>query len=246
MLVVHSGRIGVKLLSLVLPLCLFLFLAGCREDLLTAPSLSSQLDIHFEPGTYYSYSNWLLDVYGYRIEGSRFRSSWTVADTGCPLHGRNDVAVIIDSVFSTNDSLVGRDSILIARDDEGYVLRYGFVAGLVAETDSVLIFPHWDRIVASSLTHTSGRIVGTVDTAEGGRRNETLYGMLGSTREYVAVVVNGERQYVLAYRVVTSRDDELFTSWIAESPTAFLKFLDQPYTASNDRLMELSFMVTAD
>lgn len=214
---------GVTLLFVLL-LCL----AGCR-DVSSFVEASPAIPFRFNltPGDFFRYNNWQLDEYGYRITASRFRSSWTVADTGRWYEGRSPVTSLIDSVFAATstgrDSLVHVDTLYIHVTSQGDLEQFGFLASLLGRRQVKGVSPSWDRIAAFSTGVSQRWVVGYADTA----KTQPVYGLIETQRDFVAVDVNGTQTLLLAYAVdIDSRDLEV-TIWIAEAPPAILRIRDE-------------------
>ena len=228
-----AGRVAVRHTQgvspgVTLPFVLLLCLAGCRDVssfVEASPAIPFQFNL--TRGDYFRYNNWRLDEYGYRITASRFRSSWTVADTGRSYKDRSAVTTVIDSVFATTssgrDSLVHLDTQYLHVTPQGDLEQFGFLASLLEHRRVESISPSWDRIAAFSMGASPRWVVGYADTA----KTEPVYGLIEAQRDFVAVEVNGTQTLLLAYRVdIDSRDLEV-TIWITETPPAILRIRDE-------------------
>lgn len=218
---------------------LSLVVISCRREIpVTPPQQSAPPLFRFSPGDYFVYDNWLLS-FGSRIPSSRFKNSWTVLDTGRTLRGRTRVTVVIDSTFSTSGQLTRRDSVLFSFDSAGDVYQFGFLSGLIAVRESLIIAPQWERIAAFSVAAGSSWTIARLDSANRVRPPQTVFGEIAAMREYVGFSVNGVQQVVLAYRVEIRKPNLDYTFWLTDEPAAFVRVLDESVALRNPTLREL-------
>ena len=246
-----AGRVAVRHTQgvspgVTLPFVLLLCLAGCRDVssfVEASPAIPFQFNL--TRGDYFRYNNWQLDEYGYRITASRFRSSWTVVDTGRSYENRSAVTFVIDSVFAAistgRDSLMHLDTLYLHLTPEGDLEQFGFLASLLGHRQMEGVSPSWDRIAAFSTGASQKWVVGYADTAKA----EPVYGLIETQRDFVAVDVDGTQMLLLAYRVdIDSRDLEV-TIWITETPPAILRIRDESLGATLGTLKEIESLRSA-
>lgn len=222
-------------------LVLFLSLGviSCRREIpVTPPQQNTPPPLRFSPGDYFLYDNWLLS-FGSRIPNSRFKSSWTVLDTGRTLRGRTRVAIVLDSTFTTDGQFARRDSVLLSFDSAGDVFQFGFLSGLIAARETLTIAPQWDRIAAFSAAAGTSWTLARLDSTNGVPTPQTVFGEIHTTREYVGFSVNGGQQVILAYRVTITKPDLDYTFWLTDAPAAFARVLDDSDVLRNATLREL-------
>jgi hypothetical protein len=215
---------------------LFLF-ASCRREL-PIEATANGITVRFTPGSYYSYNNWLLS-YGYKDLRTQFRNSWTVLDSGKVLLGRRNVTVIRDSTFGTDGRLVRTDSVLFSQDGNGDFYQYGFLANLIAQRESLSIAPQWERIAAFSVTTGSTWTVARLDTSNGLRQPQTVFGEIQTLKEYVGVTLNGAGQAILTCKVRITKPQLDYTFWLSDNPGAVVRVLDDSDTLERAALREL-------
>lgn len=219
----------------ILLFVVFAVWSGCREELPTV--VPEHIKLRFSPGDYFAYENWDLDEYGFRIQNSLFRSSWTVHDTG--FHGGSfgSSTLIIDSIFSTVavDTLVRVDSVLLRIDSNGDIYQFGFVEGLIRRKEGREVPRGWDRIAAFSGGFNTSWVVGWADSVGG----EPVLGTVTNNRRAVAVSVNGVNTVVLAYDIIITSQRLYVTLRIGDSPSAFLGFRDESVYGANGVLQEV-------
>lgn len=228
-------------------LCAFfgmLFLS-CREKLPFGVSDSTvRLTFRFVPADYFSFDNWKIDIYGNRIQSSYFRNSWTVGDTGKSILGWTRVAIVVDSTFQGSSQFVRRDSLYFRFTDEGDVYQYGFLKSLIAERETLNFAPRWDRIAAFSQALGESWQIMRIDTSMGARTNQTVYGTIIPTREYVGVTINGVQRAVLSYRIEITKPRLDYKFWLVDSPTAVAKVIDDSEALPNSTFRQLTTMKT--
>lgn len=216
---------------------LFIFIMvfpGCREE--QPVVVPERVEVRLSPGDHFAYENWNLDEYGFRIQTSLYRSSWSVRDTSFQSGLSQPAILVIDSIFSPilSDTLVGADSVLLRRDSNGDIYQFGFLAGLFRRKEGRETAPGWDRIAAFSQGFNSSWVVGWADSIGG----EPVYGTLPNQRRAVAVSVNGINTVVLAYEVIIISQSLYVTLRISDSPSAFLGFRDESVYGANGLLQE--------
>ena len=213
---------------------------SCREHLPVAGSDTGvRPEFRFSPGDYFSYDNWKLDFYGFKIASSRFRNSWTVADTGQALRGWNRVSVIIDSTFDTGNRLVSRDTLLF-RFDEGDVYRWGFLRSLIAERETLTLAPQWNLIAAFSQPVGSSWTIARLDTSIGAPSVQTVFGRINIDQEYVGpITINGTSRAVLSYKVEITKPRLDYTFWLTASPTVIAAVVDDSEALPNSTVRKL-------
>lgn len=216
-------------------------LAGCREELpLGGSSHRPTPAFQFMPGDYFSFDNWKLDFFGFRIPSSYYRNSWTVVDTGANLRGAARVVVVIDSTFDSTQQLARLDSLLFRFETNGDVFQYGFLASLIAERESLSLAPQWDRIAAFSQPTGTSWVVARIDTGMGASTQQTVLGTISPTPEYVGpVMVDGEERAILAYRIEITKPKLDYTFWLSDAPTSFPRAVDESDILRNVTLREL-------
>lgn len=218
---------------------------SCREELPVNGGGTSPFLFRLSPGTWYSFDNWKLDSFGQRIASSYFRNSWTVADTGRVVNGRMTVTVVIDSTFDTTGVFVRSDSLLYSTDPNGDVYQWGFLSSLIAERETLLLAPQWDRIAAFSQPTGSSWVIATIDTSIGGRANETVLGRIGTSSVYVGpILINGEEGTILSYRIEITKPRMYYSFWITETPPSIARALDDSDALRNAELRELKVILT--
>lgn len=229
----QSSSGGVK--KAVLLFVLFAVWAGCREELPTV--VPEHIEVRFSPGDYFVYENWDLDEYGFRIQNSQFRSSWTVRDTGFHGGSYGSSILILDSIFSTVtiDTLVRVDSVHLRIDSNGDIYRFGFIEELIRRKEGREAPRGWDRIAAFSGGFNTSWVVGWADSVGG----EPVLGTVTNSRRAVAVSVNGVNTVVLAYDIIITSQRLYVTLRISESPSAFLGFRDESVYGANGVLQEV-------
>jgi hypothetical protein len=212
---------------------LFVFLSsGCRETQPpTEPPLSSVLHLQFKPGDYFGYDYWLFDEYGFPIDSSRFRTSWTIVDTAAQFHGFTGVTLIVDSIFTPRlngtEALSSVQTMGLKVIGNGDVYQYGFVAGLLNKGGGVTVIPQWDRIAVFSLGTSTSWLVGQGDSTG----TTSVYGQEVSSGEYVTITVNGTPHVFLSSRIDITLTNLLHSFRVTDSPTAFLSFDDESSSA---------------
>lgn len=222
-----------------------LFFLSCREKLPVGVSDSTvRLTFRFVPADYFSFDNWKIDIYGNKIQSSYFRNSWNVADTGKSILGWTRVSIVIDSTFQGGSQFVRRDSLYFRFTDEGDVYQYGFLKSLIAERETLNLAPRWDRIAAFSRTLGELWEIMRIDTSMGARTNQTVYGTIIPTREYVGVTINGVQRAVLSYRIEITKPRLDYKFWLVDSPTAVAKVIDDSEALSNSTFRQLTTMRT--
>jgi hypothetical protein len=216
---------------------------SCREELPVGGSSTPLLPFRLSPGTWFSFDNWKLDIYGQRIARSYFRNSWTVADTGRVLRGTSQVAVVIDSTFDTTGTFVRRDSLLFQTRANGDVYQWSFLYSLIAGRETLNLTPQWDRIAAFSLPPGSSWVLATIDTSIGGRTNETVYGRIGTSSMYVGPIwINGEERTIFSFKVEITKPRMYYAFWITNSPSSVARTLDDSDVLRNTELKELKII----
>lgn len=257
---VSSGRCAVTIDSserqmtrrrpLFAAVLLVLFIASalmsCREKLPTngGDSPSQRAAILFSPGDYFVYDNWTLDGSGRKIGSSYFRNTWTVTDTGRTLLGSTRVTTIIDSTFNTAGFFRRLDTLHIRIAENGDLFQYGFLHRLIAERESLSIFPSWDRIAAFSVPRGQPWVMARIDTSRGEGRIVDVVGRIIPAQEYVGLIVNGQQRAVLAHRINITKPKLDYTFWITDSPTAILRAVDESTILTNITLKEIGVMFT--
>jgi hypothetical protein len=221
-------------LLIFIPLVLF---ASCRREL-PVETAASAIAVRFTPESYYSYNNWLLS-YGFRDPRTQFRNSWTVLDTGKVLRGRRNVTVIRDSTFATDGRFVRADSVLLSHESNGDLYQFGFLSNLIAERESLSIAPQWERIAAFSVTTGSSWIVARLDSSNGLRQPQTVFGEIQTLKEYVGVTLNGAEQAILTYKVRITKPKLDYTFWLSDTPGAIVRVLDDSEILERAKLREL-------
>jgi hypothetical protein len=229
-----DSHIKKSLALFFIPLLLF---ASCRKELPVEAPIHG-IAVRFTPGSYYSYANWLLS-YGYKDPHTQFRTSWTVLDTGKVLRGRSNVTVIRDSTFGTDGRFVRADSLLFSCESNGDLYQYAFLSNLIATRESLSIAPQWERIAAFSVPTGSSWIVARLDTSNGLRQPQTVFGEIQTEKEYIAVTLNGSEQAILTYRLCITKPKLDYTFWISEIPGAVVRVLDDSEVLDRTALREL-------
>ncbi len=158
--------------------------------------------------------------------------------------GWTRVAIIVDSTFLGNSQFVRADSLYFRFTDEGDVYQYGFLKSLIAERETLNFAPRWDRIAAFSQTLGESWRIMRIDTSMGARSNQTVYGTISSTREYVGVTINGVQRAVLSYRIEITKPRLDYKFWLVDSPTAVAKAIDDSEALSNLTFRQLTTMRT--
>lgn len=218
----------------------FSLLCGCREP---SPTVSTPepvlLQFVLPLYSYYSYDNWIIDRFGHRILSSRYRTSWKVVDTSAAALGFQGVVTVIDSTFSTTvnetDSLIQTDSNYFRISSNGDVFEYGFIARLLAQRDSVVVTPTWDKLLSPSVEQNASWIVETGDSVTGGEFRAVFLPSL----ELVDDSINGVAMGVLAYHVEIAGANLALGLWVGGSPPAFLRKWDRSDVAYNRVFQEL-------
>jgi hypothetical protein len=216
---------------------------SCRETLSPTEEMPAQVRLRFSPGDSFVYDNWKV-VLGGRDLSSRFTNTWTVTDTGLVLRSMAHVTVIIDSTFGENERFIRRDSILLSTYDNGDVYQYGFLSGLIAERETLNITPQWEKIAALSQPLGSSWTIARLDTSVGVPRAEIVVGVLGTTKPYVGVTVNGVVRGLFAYDIDISKPRLLYNLLIVDSPSVIVQTYDQPDVLPYDILRQLRSMRT--
>jgi hypothetical protein len=234
------------LAAVLLVLVLASALMSCREKLpLNGDDSSSQRTVMlFSPGDYFVYDNWKLDGSGRKIGNSYFRNTWTVADTGRTLLGSTRVTIIIDSTFSTAGHFQRLDTVYIRVAENGDLFQYGFLYRLIAERESLNIFPSWDRIAAFSVPRGQSWVIARIDTSRGEGRIVNIVGRIVPAQEYVGLIVNGQQRAVLSHRINISKPKLDYTFWVTDSPSAVLRAVDESTILTNIMLKEIGVMFT--
>lgn len=219
-------------------------LVSCREELpLGGSSPTAKPALQFVPGDYFLFDNWKLDLYGVRIPSSYYRNSWTVADTGVEIRGSVRVTVVIDSTFDSTQQVTRIDSLFFRVDANGDVFQYGFLALLIAERESLMLAPQWDRIAAFSQPTGTAWVVARIDTSAGARTQQTVIGTILPTPEYVGpVIMDGEERAILSYRIEISKPNLDYVFWLSDAPTSFPRMVDDSEILRNTTLRELKII----
>ena len=221
---------------------LLILLIGCREQISSTPAPEPvNLQFMFPLNSYYSFDNWKLSPGGNRISASKFRTSWTVVDTGAVAIGFPGVAIVIDSTFARNvhgaDSLAQTMYRYFRTTSNGDVFEFGFIARLFEQRDTVTVNPRWDKLLSPSTETNAYWIVETGDPSSVGTVSARFLPGLETVRDSI----NGVSLGVLAYHVeITGRDLSLGL-WVGGSPPAFLRFRDQSDVLYNRIFQELRF-----
>ena len=244
----QTGRVGLRRLlgvsvGVTLPYVMLLFLTGCREDSASlAPSPGIPFSFKLTPGDFTRYNNWKLNEYGSTITTSRFRDSWTVADTGRSYRGQVSVTVIIDSVFDISsagpDVLRQIDTLYFHLSQNGDVEQYGFLASLLQRRDGTNLHPRWDRIGGFSVGSLQSWIVGYADT--GG--TQAVVGRIEEQPDYVVTNVNGVQTVLLAYVVDIDAADLVVTLWMTDTPPALLRLRDESTQTITGMMKEVELL----
>ena len=219
---------------------------ACREKLpLDGTDFSTTALLGFVPGDYFSYDNWKLDFYSQKIPSSYFRNSWTVADTGRAIRGWTRVVIIIDSTFDSNNRFARRDSLLFRIGDNGDVYRWGFLQSLIAARETLNLAPQWDRIAALSLPLGTSWVIARVDSSIGAHTNQTVYGTISATRDYVGpVTISGTARAILAYKIEITKPRLDYIFWLTDSPTSIAEAVDNSDVLTNATQRELRVIRT--
>ncbi len=216
---------------------------SCRETFSPTDESPVRTRLRFSPGDSFTYDNWKV-TFGGRDASSRFTNTWTVTDTGLVMLSMSHVTLIIDSTFGANERFVRRDTLLFSLHDNGDVYQYGFLRSLIAERETLTIVPQWERIAALSQSLGSSWTIARLDTSTGLPRAETVVGVLGTTRPYVGVTVNGVVRGLLAYDIDISKPKLRYNLLLLDSPAAIVQTYDQPDVLTYDLLRQLRTMRT--
>ena len=205
--------------AVTLPFLLIL-LVGCREQISSPPAPEPvNLQFMLPLNSYFSFDNWKLSPSGSRISASRFRTSWTVVDTGAVAIGFPGVAIVIDSTFSRDvrgaDSLVQTFYRYFRISPNGDVFEFGFIARLFEQRDTINVNPKWDNLLSPSAQTNTYWIVETNDS------------------------INGVSLGVLAYHVEITGRNLTLGLWVGGSPPTFLRLWDQSDVLYNRVFQEL-------
>lgn len=229
----------VMMVLAALPFLLF-HVTGCREQISSPPAQEPvNLQFMFPLNSYYSLDNWKLSPGGSRIAASKFRTSWTVIDTGAVAMGFPGVAIVIDSTFAKDaggsDSLVQTLYRYFRVSPERDVFEFGFIARLLEQRDTLNVNPRWDRLLSPSTEANALWIVETGDTATVG----VVYARFLPDLEIVRDSINGVSMGVLAYHVEITGRNLMLGLWVGGSPPTFLRFWDQSDVPYNRIFQEL-------
>jgi hypothetical protein len=225
---------------------LLIFLVGCREQISSPPAPEPvNLQFMFPLNSYYSFDNWKLSPSGSRIFASRFRTSWTVADTGAVAIGFPGVAIVIDSTFARDvrgaDSLVQTLYRYFRTSPNGDVFEFGFIARLFEQRDTINVNPKWDKLLSPSAQTNMYWSVETNDSSTVG----TVYARFLPGLETVRDSINGVSLGVLAYHVEITGRNLTLGLWVGGSPPTFLRLWDQSDVLYNRVFQELRMRRTA-
>jgi hypothetical protein len=219
---------------------LLILLVGCREQIYSPPTLEPvNLQFMFPLNSYCSFDNWKLSPSGSRLSASRFRTSWTVVDTGAVAVGFPSVAIVIDSTFARDvggaDSLVQTLYRYFRTASNGDVFEFGFIARLFEQRDTIDVNPNWDKFLSPSTEANTFWTVGTNDSSTVG----TVYARFLPGLETVRDSINGVSMGVLAYHVEITGRNLTLGLWVGGSPPAFLRLWDQSEVPYNRIFQEL-------
>jgi hypothetical protein len=199
----------------------------------------------FPLNSYYSFDNWKLSPGGNRISASKFRTSWTVVDTGAVAIGFPGVAIVIDSTFARNvhgaDSLAQTMYRYFRTTSNGDVFEFGFIARLFEQRDTVQVRPKWDKLFSPLTGANTSWIVEANDSAT----IETIYARYLPALETVETSVNGVSTGVLACHVEITGMNLVVGIWISDSPTAILRVWDTSDVLYNRIFQELKVIRTS-
>jgi hypothetical protein len=198
----------------------------------------------FPLNSYYVFDNWKLSPGGSRIPSSKFRTSWTVVDTGAVVLGFPSVAIVIDSTFAVDgrgaDSLVQTVYRYFRTAVNGDMLEFGFIARLFEQRDTIAVNPKWDKLLSPSTEANVFWTVETNDSSTVGTVNARFLPDLETVRDSINGVVLG----VLAYHVEIIAGNLALGLWVGGSPPAFLRLWDQSDVLYNRVFQELRFRRT--
>jgi len=200
-------------------------LIGCR-DTQGPEELPPARTLQFNTGDRFIYEGRVTNQYGVSLDSLRSRHIWDVLSTNSQRHGFSDVVVICDStVFLVMDSTVV-DTLFFRATTNGEVLRYGFLAELLARRQQLQVPKAWDRIAWF------GTDVWTVGTLDSGRQFP-LTAQFGQQKDYFDVKLNGASIVFPADRVEMSGQTLDYFLWLSDAPSCFPLWEEAPDLFNN-------------